>query len=123
MSERFSYLKKGDVVVVEYSGSPLSSTQRPYEFATVIEAGAKKIKTDKGDFSIKGQAWGKDYYSYGNLLSEISVEDATKKNVLIDAENRRLKIAYKMREIDWRSLPLQTLEAIDALLNADRQAP
>jgi hypothetical protein len=115
----FSYLKKGDVVVLEYHSSSIGYRNQPYEFATVTDVGVKKIKTDKGDFSVHGHKWGSTHYSPGWQLDDISVEKAGQENIKINTENHRRNLAYKLSEIKWRDYPLETLEAVTALLKQE----
>jgi DNA-directed RNA polymerase subunit RPC12/RpoP len=114
--DRFSHLKKGDIVVLDYYSTGIWNRSRAYEFATVTEVGVKKIKTDRGDFSVQGHKWGSGHYDSGWRLDTMSVEEAKQRNVEIHKENHRANLAYKLGQVNWKERPLETLEAVYELL-------
>jgi hypothetical protein len=114
----FSYLKKGDTVVIQYRSSGYSGMEYLYLFATVLDVGVKKIKTDKGDFSTqRGHQWGKDYYHAGYYLDNMPVEEARKENTRISAEHERMKLARELEGVRFRNYNVETLKAIKALID------
>jgi hypothetical protein len=115
---RLTGLKPGDTVVIQQYGD-----YRPYLFATVTAVGAKKIKTDKGDFSAaNGRAWGGSEWTGDFIHDDLTIEEARERNKEIAERLKRYAVARKLSDLRWRDLPLDVLEQVDALVTAAQPA-
>jgi hypothetical protein len=112
-------LKPGDTVVIQQYGD-----YRPYLFATVKEVGAKKIKTDKGDFSAThGRLWGGSEWTSPFIRDDYTVAEAEELNKEIEKRLQRSALARKLSDVRWRNLPLEVLEQVDAIVTAATLPP
>jgi hypothetical protein len=117
---KLTELKPGDTVVIQQSSG---FHARPYVFATVTAVGAKKIKTDRGDFSTaNGHVWGNSRWSSDFIREDTTVEEAKERNTEIEADDHRRDLARKLDEYRWSNLPLEVLEQVDAIVSAPRRA-
>jgi hypothetical protein len=111
---KLTELKPGDTVVIQQYGD-----YRPYLFAVVKEVGVKKIKTDRGDFSVRhGRAWGGSEWTSPFIRDDYTVSEAEELNKEIEKRLQRLTLARKLSDVRWRDLPLEVLEQVDALVAA-----
>jgi hypothetical protein len=116
---KLTELKTGDTVVIQQSSGFF---ERPYLFAVVKEVGAKKIKTDKGDFSTThGHKWGESSYRGDFIRDDTTVDEAKARNAEIKLEQHRRDLIHKLKEFPWRDLPLEALEQVDAIVTAHNQ--
>jgi hypothetical protein len=116
---KLTELKPGDTVVIQQSSG---FHARPYVFATVTAVGAKKIKTDRGDFSTaNGHVWGNSRWSSDFIREDTTVEEAKERNAEIKLEQHRRDLIHKLKEFPWRDLPLEALEQVDAIVTAHNQ--
>lgn len=107
----FLYLKKGDKVVISQS-----SEYSPYLIATVLEVGAAKIKTNKGDFSTKsGKKWGYSGW-YGDRLDDMTIEEAQSRNVEIEKRRRKRILANKLNNFNFHNCDIEVLEKVAKLV-------
>jgi hypothetical protein len=118
---KLTELKPGDTVVIQQSSG---FHARPYLFATVKEVGAKKIKTDHGDYSTAhGGEWGKERYRSDFIREDVSIEEAQQQNAELEQDQRRRDLGGKFNNMNWRELPLEVLEQVDAIVTAATLPP
>lgn len=105
-------LKVGDEVAVRYTGSFYGR----YEFLKVSGETVKFFKVGVNRYrKHDGRQAGSPYSScLEQLTPELRAEETNKK--------RHMALRQKIQSVRWRDLPLTTLEAIDAILEAERNA-
>jgi hypothetical protein len=101
-------LQVGDDVIVSGSGigSIRSIEKVTRKTVTQLTVGRTKFRLSTGREIGSGSALRRDW-----------LEEATPERIAeVNARKRRSRLIYKLREIDWRSQPLEVLEAVAAAL-------
>ena len=100
-------VKPGDKITVRWNGID--------RFLTVTEAGKLKIKASDGTvWKRSGYEWGKSNY-HGPWIS--CFEDSDREELeRQNAERKRLKMAYELRDARWRDLPFPIIKAAHAVV-------
>lgn len=84
-------------------------------FATVKNAGARKITTDDGrEWSVHGQRWGSERYSYPKIqpfAPEHEEHLATQ-----ELEKKKRGIEIRLREFRWAALSIGDLQRVLAII-------
>lgn len=103
-------LKDGEVLVIRDRDGRLLLDSVDY-------LTAKQVVTKKGYRFRRadGNQVGDHGYYFSVLERRATVDDV----VSIQAETRRVSLASKLANVKWRTLPLETLEAIAALLTPE----